>query len=82
MRMGKATPTSTSLIPELVSGIQFKKGPYYADEGDFSTVGAAHYRVLRQAAHSTGLALVTLGSYDYYARRWSPARQRLETVIC
>ncbi len=29
------------LIPELVSGMQFKKGPYYADEGDFSTAGAA-----------------------------------------
>lgn len=30
------------LIPELVSGIQFKKGPYFADEGDFSTAGAAN----------------------------------------
>lgn len=30
------------LIPELVSGIQFKKGPYYAEEGDFSTAGAAN----------------------------------------
>jgi hypothetical protein len=29
------------VIPELVSGIQFRKGPYYADEGDFSTAGAA-----------------------------------------
>jgi outer membrane cobalamin receptor len=30
------------LIPELVNGIQFKKGPYYAEEGDFSTAGAAN----------------------------------------
>ena len=30
------------LIPELISGVQFKKGPYYADEGDFSTAGAAN----------------------------------------
>jgi TonB-dependent receptor-like protein/carboxypeptidase family protein len=29
------------LIPELVSGVQYKKGPYYADEGDFSAAGAA-----------------------------------------
>jgi len=28
------------LIPELISGIQYKKGPYYADEGDFATAGA------------------------------------------
>lgn len=30
------------LIPELVSGIQFKKGPYHADESDFSAAGAVH----------------------------------------
>ena len=30
------------LIPELVSGIQFKKGPYYAEEGDFSSAGAVN----------------------------------------
>jgi hypothetical protein len=30
------------LIPELVTGVQFRKGPYYADEGDFSTAGAAN----------------------------------------
>jgi hypothetical protein len=35
--------TDTSfLIPELVSGVQFKKGPYFADEGDFSAAGAAN----------------------------------------
>jgi hypothetical protein len=33
---------SNFLIPELVSGIQFKKGPYFADEGDFSAAGAAN----------------------------------------
>ena len=30
------------LVPELVSGVQFKKGPYFADEGDFSAAGAAN----------------------------------------
>jgi hypothetical protein len=33
---------SSFLIPELVSGVQFKKGPYFADEGDFSAAGAAN----------------------------------------
>ena len=32
------------LIPELVSGVQFNKGPYSAEEGDFSTAGASHIR--------------------------------------
>jgi hypothetical protein len=34
------------LIPELVSAVQFKKGPYYAEEGDFSTAGAANINYL------------------------------------
>jgi hypothetical protein len=29
------------LIPELVSGVQYSKGPYYAEQGDFSAAGAA-----------------------------------------
>jgi outer membrane receptor protein involved in Fe transport len=29
------------LIPELVSRVAYKKGPYFADEGDFSSAGAA-----------------------------------------
>src|SRR5262249_47586524 len=29
------------LIPELVSGVQFSKGPYFPDQGDFATAGAA-----------------------------------------
>ena len=53
------------VIPELVSGIQFKKGPYYADEGDFSTVGAAHIQYFDQLPYGTGLALATIGQYDY-----------------
>ena len=30
------------LIPELVSGVQFRKGPYYAEAGDFSVAGTAN----------------------------------------
>ena len=30
------------LIPELVSGVQFSKGPYLVDQGDFATAGAAN----------------------------------------
>jgi hypothetical protein len=32
------------LIPELVGGVQFNKGPYAAQEGDFSTAGSSHIR--------------------------------------
>jgi hypothetical protein len=30
------------LMPELVTGVQYSKGPYYADQGDFATAGAAN----------------------------------------
>ena len=36
------------LIPELVSGVQFKKGPYFAEEGDFSAAGAANINYVNQ----------------------------------
>jgi outer membrane receptor protein involved in Fe transport len=30
------------LIPELVAGVQYSKGPYFADQGDFATAGASN----------------------------------------
>lgn len=30
------------MIPELVSSLQYKKGPYYPEEGDFAAAGAVH----------------------------------------
>jgi hypothetical protein len=34
------------LIPELASDLHYKKGPYYADEGDFATAGTARIGLL------------------------------------
>ncbi|MBM40632.1 MAG: TonB-dependent receptor [Acidobacteria bacterium] len=31
-----------ALIPELVSGVQYTKGPYFAEHGDFSAAGSAN----------------------------------------
>lgn len=36
------------LIPELIEQVRFRKGPYYADEGDFSSAGAAHIDYFRR----------------------------------
>ena len=41
------------LIPELVDKVRYRKGPYYAEEGDFSSAGAAHldyFRALESAS--------------------------------
>ena len=34
------------LIPELVSGVQYTKGPYFAEQGDFSAAGSANISYL------------------------------------
>jgi hypothetical protein len=50
------------LMPELVSFVTFKKGPYYADEGDFSTAGSydLFYRNTIPPTASVGF-----GNYGY-----------------
>jgi hypothetical protein len=51
------------LIPELVSGVQFRKGPYYAENGDFSSAGSAninYFNVLDRPIVTT-----TGGSFGY-----------------
>lgn len=51
------------VIPELVSGVDFRKGPYFASEGDFSTAGAAHLNYFEQLPQNLGL--LTLGTDGY-----------------
>jgi len=36
------------VIPELVESIEYRKGTYYADEGNFSAAGAAHMRYVNR----------------------------------
>ena len=45
------------LIPELVSNVQFKKGPYFADEGDFSAAGSASINYVNSLDRAPGLVL-------------------------
>ncbi|MEO8158115.1 MAG: TonB-dependent receptor [Betaproteobacteria bacterium] len=51
------------LIPELISGIEYRKGPYYAEVGDFSAAGAANIEYATSLPHTIGL--VTIGEHDY-----------------
>ncbi len=51
------------VIPELISGVDYWKGPYYAEIGDFGSAGGAKMRYTD--ALKQGLALGTLGSDSY-----------------
>jgi TonB-dependent Receptor Plug Domain len=50
------------LIPELISSVNIRKGPYFADEGDFSSVGAVHINLLDSIK---SMASTTVGSFGY-----------------
>jgi hypothetical protein len=50
------------LIPELIGSVNIRKGPYFADEGDFSSVGSVHVSLLDSIR---SMASVTVGSFGY-----------------
>jgi hypothetical protein len=66
------------LIPELVSGVQFKKGPYFADEGDFSAAGAANINYVNRLERP----MVTVGAgQDGWGRIVGAASPRIGAAV-
>ncbi len=52
------------IIPELVNTIEYGKGPYYADIGDFSSAGYAKYNTVNSLSKS--LLIATIGEDNFY----------------
>lgn len=51
------------VVPELVEAVQYKKGPYFAREGDFASAGSVGLDYFRALPH--GIAQLEAGSFDY-----------------
>ncbi|WP_354239334.1 TonB-dependent receptor [Bradyrhizobium sp. LA2.1] len=51
------------LIPETISAMDVRKGPYFADESDFASVGSVRIGLIDRT--EKGLAQVTAGSFGY-----------------
>jgi TonB-dependent Receptor Plug Domain len=78
------------LIPELVDTVRYKKGAYYADEGDFSAAGAAEFTYVNSLPK--GILALTPGEFDYdrllaadsrkwgRAISWAPSRSAATTA--
>jgi outer membrane receptor protein involved in Fe transport len=62
------------MIPELVERMDFRKGPYFASEGDFATAGAAHIEYFDKLPAAMGS--VTVGT-DNYLRAMAAASPEL-----
>ena len=51
------------LMPETVNSLDVRKGPYFADEGDFASAGNLHIGLI-DSVHK-GIAQITAGSFGY-----------------
>lgn len=60
---GQGYADTNFVIPELLRGFSYRKGPYFADEGDFSSAGAIHLDYVDRLDRN--LAEVSGGMYGY-----------------
>lgn len=60
---GQGWADTNFVIPELVSGMQYLKGPYYADQGDFSSAGAVNMGYVNKLPQ--GIASYGLGQQGF-----------------
>ncbi|WGL15694.1 TonB-dependent receptor [Microbulbifer bruguierae] len=51
------------VIPETVARLSYRKGPYYAEVGDFSSAGSASFSLMETLPN--GLAELSAGEYGY-----------------
>jgi len=49
------------MIPELATDVSYTKGTYYADEGDFASVGSVHINYLNDIEPQASVTVGTLG---------------------
>ncbi|TCZ66144.1 TonB-dependent receptor [Roseicella aquatilis] len=61
---GQGYADLTFLIPELLAGLQVRKGPYVADEGDFATAGALRLDLIDSLDRP--FVQGTAGSFGYW----------------
>ena len=52
-----------SVIPELIDYVDFRKGPYYPEVGDFSSTGSASIHLMDRMPY--GIAKIETGMYDW-----------------
>jgi outer membrane receptor protein involved in Fe transport len=55
------------LMPEIASGIDYTKGPYYAAVGDFGSVASSHVRLANEIANQISVSLGSLRDQTLFA---------------
>lgn len=60
------------MIPELAGGVEFTKGPYFAGEGDFSSVGTARIKYVDRIDNQLSVAVGTVGDQRVFGAATRP----------
>ncbi|HZC15293.1 MAG TPA: TonB-dependent receptor [Caulobacteraceae bacterium] len=55
------------LIPQIVQSLDYTKGPYYANTGDFGAVGSARVHLTDDLPNQVSASVGTLRDYDLFA---------------
>ena len=64
---GQGYSDQSYLMPQIVGGLDYTKGPYYAANGDFSAVGSAHVHLVDVLANQISVSAGTLGDDEVFA---------------
>ncbi|THD77366.1 MAG: TonB-dependent receptor [Phenylobacterium sp.] len=63
---GQGYSDQNFLLPQIVGGLDFTKGPYYAALGDFAAVGSTHVRLLDDLQDQASLSVGTLRDQEAF----------------
>jgi hypothetical protein len=63
------------LIPEVVESVSFRKGPYSAEHGDFSSAGGADLALAESFGDNSGRLELEGGSFDFGRLLWMDSRE-------
>ena len=63
---GQGYSDQNFLIPQIVGGIDYTKGPYYPAVGDFGAVGSAHVNLIDTLPNEVSATIGTFGDEEIY----------------
>jgi len=63
---GQGYSDQNFLMPQIVGGLDYTKGPYYAENGDFSAVGSAHVHLTDDLPNQVSVSAGTLGDDEVF----------------
>ena len=64
---GQGYSDQNFLMAQVVDGLDFTKGPYYANIGDFGAVGSTHVRLVNDLPDQIAVSAGTMGDQDLFA---------------